>query len=155
MLCRRRVPSSLLLKTVSYLSAHTRTGLILRRSAINPKHCDTAFPSEPLGTHGEKGYFTLRFELSQISAEYVILPRTCMTCQNSSKDRILNMAMKVKRPPYSKVLELDAKLYVTLGLGESRLTSSARISNAIYRLHFDLGPHIRQCRLSIQRQKTY
>ncbi|KAF2829606.1 hypothetical protein CC86DRAFT_285630 [Ophiobolus disseminans] len=63
-----------------------------RPSAINPEHCDTIFPSEPRGTHGAKGYFTLRFELSQISAE------------------ILNMAMKVQRSPYSKVLELDAKL---------------------------------------------
>lgn len=47
--------------------------LIKNRSAVNPEHCDTAFPSEPQGAHGEKGYFTLRFELSQISSEYVIL----------------------------------------------------------------------------------
>ncbi|KAJ4987063.1 transcriptional regulatory protein C1F7.11c 2 [Stagonosporopsis vannaccii] len=63
-----------------------------RPSAVNPEHCDTAFPSEPQGANGEKGYFTLRFELSQISAE------------------ILNTAMKVQRPSYSTILELDAKL---------------------------------------------
>ncbi|KAJ8113234.1 hypothetical protein OPT61_g4591 [Boeremia exigua] len=63
-----------------------------RPSAVNPEHCDTAFPLEPQGAHGEKGYYTLRFELSQISSE------------------ILNMAMRVQKPPYSTILELDAKL---------------------------------------------
>lgn len=43
--------------------------LNLDRSAINPDHCDTAFPSEPTGPNGEKNYSILRFELSQLSSE--------------------------------------------------------------------------------------
>lgn len=39
------------------------------RSAINPDHCDTAFPSEPPRPNGEKSYSILRFELSQLSSE--------------------------------------------------------------------------------------
>lgn len=39
------------------------------RSAINPDHCDTAFPSEPTRPDGEKSYSILRFELSQLSSE--------------------------------------------------------------------------------------
>lgn len=39
------------------------------RSAMNPEHYDTAFPSEPLGPNGEKSYYILRFELSQLSSE--------------------------------------------------------------------------------------
>jgi hypothetical protein len=42
------------------------------RCAMNPEHCDTAFPSEPLNLRGEKSYFRLRFELSELSAECVI-----------------------------------------------------------------------------------
>ncbi|KAI8666838.1 Fungal-trans domain-containing protein [Fusarium keratoplasticum] len=63
-----------------------------RPSAINPEHCDTAFPSEPVRPNGEKSYSILRFELSQISSE------------------ILNMAMKVRRPAYSEVTDLDLRL---------------------------------------------
>lgn len=63
-----------------------------RPSAINPEHCDTAYPSDPLNLRGEKSYFTLRFELSQLSAE------------------ILNMAMKIRKPAYSDVIDLDRKL---------------------------------------------
>ncbi|KAK2600059.1 hypothetical protein QQS21_005223 [Conoideocrella luteorostrata] len=63
-----------------------------RPSAINPEHCDTAFPAEPPEPNGEKGYSILRFELSQISSE------------------ILNMAMKVRKPGYSAVTDLDLKL---------------------------------------------
>lgn len=63
-----------------------------RPSAVNPEHCDTAFPSEPLNLHGDKSYFILRFELSQISSE------------------ILTMAMRIRKPPYSEVTELDLKL---------------------------------------------
>ncbi|RSL70431.1 hypothetical protein CEP53_001841 [Fusarium sp. AF-6] len=65
-----------------------------RPSAINPEHCDTAFPSEPVRPNGEKSYSILRFELSQLSSE------------------ILNMAMKVRRPAYSEVTDLDLRLYV-------------------------------------------
>lgn len=43
--------------------------LKLGRSAINPEHCDTAFPSEPLKPNGEKSYSIVRFELSQLSSE--------------------------------------------------------------------------------------
>lgn len=64
-----------------------------RPCVINPEHCDTAFPSEPPSLNGEKSYFTLRFELSQLSSE------------------ILAMAMKVRKPPYTEVTELDLKLY--------------------------------------------
>ncbi|RSL96732.1 hypothetical protein CDV31_013336 [Fusarium ambrosium] len=63
-----------------------------RPSAINPEHCDTAFPSEPVRPNGEKSYSILRFELSQLSSE------------------ILNMAMKVRRPAYSEVTDLDLRL---------------------------------------------
>ena len=63
-----------------------------RPSAINPEHCDTAYPTDPLNLKGEKSYFTLRFELSQLSSE------------------ILNMAMKIHKPAYSDVLDLDRKL---------------------------------------------
>ncbi|KAH7411112.1 hypothetical protein BKA64DRAFT_692805 [Cadophora sp. MPI-SDFR-AT-0126] len=63
-----------------------------RPSAVNPEHCDTAFPSEPLNLHGDKSYFILRFELSQISSE------------------ILTMAMRVRKPPYSEVTDLDLRL---------------------------------------------
>lgn len=48
-----------------------RAKLNTNRCAINPEHCDTAFPSEPHNLSGEKSYYTLRFELSQISSEYV------------------------------------------------------------------------------------
>ncbi|KAK9234666.1 hypothetical protein V1525DRAFT_391222 [Lipomyces kononenkoae] len=63
-----------------------------RPCAINPEHCDTAFPMEPLNRNGEKSYSILRYELSQLSAE------------------ILNMAMKVQKPEYSDVIDLDLKL---------------------------------------------
>ncbi|KAJ3549622.1 hypothetical protein NM208_g411 [Fusarium decemcellulare] len=63
-----------------------------RPSAINPEHCDTAFPSEPVRPNGEKSYSILRFELSQLSSE------------------ILNMAMKVRRPAYSEVTDLGLRL---------------------------------------------
>ncbi|KAL4970486.1 fungal specific transcription factor domain-containing protein [Aspergillus stella-maris] len=63
-----------------------------RPSAINPEHCDVAFPSEPANSTGEKSYSILRFELSQLSSE------------------ILNMAMKVRKPPYSHVIDLDLRL---------------------------------------------
>ncbi|KAJ9144638.1 Transcription factor [Pleurostoma richardsiae] len=63
-----------------------------RPCAINPEHCDTAFPSEPLKPNGEKNYSILRFELSQLSSE------------------ILNMAMKVRKPAYSDVIGLDVRL---------------------------------------------
>ncbi|KAH7082385.1 fungal-specific transcription factor domain-containing protein [Paraphoma chrysanthemicola] len=65
-----------------------------RPCAINPDHCDTQFPSEPLNMRGEKGYTTLRLELSQLSAE------------------ILNMAMSVRKPAYSEVVKLDSKLCI-------------------------------------------
>lgn len=39
--------------------------------AMNPEHCDVAFPSEPLNVNGEKSYSILRFELSQLSSECV------------------------------------------------------------------------------------
>ncbi|KAK4937550.1 hypothetical protein LTR10_021842 [Elasticomyces elasticus] len=63
-----------------------------RPCAINPEHCDTAFPSDLDNLNGEKSYFTLRFELSQLSSE------------------ILAMAMKVRKAPYSEVTKLDLKL---------------------------------------------
>ncbi|CAI6088301.1 unnamed protein product [Clonostachys chloroleuca] len=63
-----------------------------RPSAINPEHCDTAFPSGQSHPNGEKSYSILRFELSQLSAE------------------ILNMAMKVRKPAYSEVTELGLRL---------------------------------------------
>ncbi|KIL92314.1 hypothetical protein FAVG1_04723 [Fusarium avenaceum] len=63
-----------------------------RPSAINPEHCDTAFPSEPPKPNGEKSYSILRFELSQLSSQ------------------ILNMAMKVRKPAYSEVTNLGLRL---------------------------------------------
>ncbi|KAL1865142.1 hypothetical protein VTK73DRAFT_5467 [Phialemonium thermophilum] len=63
-----------------------------RPCAINPEHCDTSFPAEPLNLKGEKSYSRLRFELSLLSSE------------------ILNIAMKVRKPEYSAVLELDRRL---------------------------------------------
>ncbi|KAL5330096.1 hypothetical protein ACEPPN_003620 [Leptodophora sp. 'Broadleaf-Isolate-01'] len=66
--------------------------LILDRCAVNPEHCDTAFPSDLDNLNGDKSYFTLRFELSQISAE------------------ILTLAMRVRKPPYSEVTDLDLRL---------------------------------------------
>ncbi|KAA8642659.1 Zn(II)2Cys6 transcription factor [Aspergillus tanneri] len=63
-----------------------------RPCAINPEHCDVAFPSEPLISSGEKSYSIIRFELSQLSSE------------------ILNMAMKVRKPRYSDVIDLDVRL---------------------------------------------
>jgi hypothetical protein len=42
------------------------------RCAINPEHCDTAFPSELQNLSGDKSYFILRFELSQLSSEFVM-----------------------------------------------------------------------------------
>nr|XP_018263450.1 uncharacterized protein I303_03319 [Kwoniella dejecticola CBS 10117]OBR85608.1 hypothetical protein I303_03319 [Kwoniella dejecticola CBS 10117] len=63
-----------------------------RPCTMNPEHCDTAFPTIPLSSTGEKGYTILRFELSQLSGE------------------ILNLAMKVRRPPYSTVLDLHRRL---------------------------------------------
>lgn len=63
-----------------------------RPCAINPEHCDTAFPSEPLNLNGEKSYSILRFELSQLSSQ------------------ILNMTMKVQKPAYSDVTDLDLRL---------------------------------------------
>ncbi|VUC36500.1 unnamed protein product [Clonostachys rosea] len=63
-----------------------------RPAAINPEHCDTAFPSGQSHPDGEKSYSILRFELSQLSAE------------------ILNMAMKVRKPAYSEVTELGLRL---------------------------------------------
>lgn len=48
------------------------TALTLCRCAINPEHCDTAFPSQPLSLNGGKSYSILRFELSQLSSEYVL-----------------------------------------------------------------------------------
>lgn len=41
------------------------------RCTINPDHCDTEFPTEPLNANGEKSYYILRFELSQLSSKYV------------------------------------------------------------------------------------
>ncbi|RDH28069.1 hypothetical protein BDQ94DRAFT_163103 [Aspergillus welwitschiae] len=55
-------------------------------------HCDVEFPAEPLHASREKSYSRLRFELSQLSSE------------------ILNMAMKVRKPPYSAVTDLDVRL---------------------------------------------
>ncbi|RAK77690.1 uncharacterized protein BO72DRAFT_477267 [Aspergillus fijiensis CBS 313.89] len=63
-----------------------------RPCAMNPEHCDVAFPSEPENATGEKSYSILRFELSQLSSE------------------ILHMAMKVHKPPYSAVTDLDIRL---------------------------------------------
>ncbi|EPE06816.1 hypothetical protein F503_03243 [Ophiostoma piceae UAMH 11346] len=63
-----------------------------RPCVINPDHYDTAFPTETAPVPGEKGYYQLRFELSQLSGE------------------ILNMAMKARRPLYSEVTALDQKL---------------------------------------------
>ncbi|CVL07393.1 uncharacterized protein FMAN_14333 [Fusarium mangiferae] len=63
-----------------------------RPSAINPEHCDTAFPSEPPRPNGEKSYSIIRFELSQLSSQ------------------ILNMAMKVRKPAYSDVTDLGFRL---------------------------------------------
>ncbi|KFZ02024.1 hypothetical protein V500_00474 [Pseudogymnoascus sp. VKM F-4518 (FW-2643)] len=63
-----------------------------RPCAINPEHCDTLFPTEAPTANGEKSYSILRFELSQISSE------------------ILNMAMRVRKPAFSSVVELDVKL---------------------------------------------
>ncbi|PYI29943.1 hypothetical protein BP00DRAFT_437272 [Aspergillus indologenus CBS 114.80] len=63
-----------------------------RPCAMNPEHCDVAFPSEPESATGEKSYSILRFELSQLSSE------------------ILHMAMKVHKPPYSAVTDLDIRL---------------------------------------------
>ncbi|OCF40873.1 hypothetical protein I317_05323 [Kwoniella heveanensis CBS 569] len=63
-----------------------------RPCILNPEHCDTAYPFMPVSTNGEKCYSALRFELSQLSGE------------------ILNMAMKVERPPYSTVTDLYQRL---------------------------------------------
>ena len=63
-----------------------------RPCTLNPEHCDTEFPSEPLLAMGEKGYTIHRFELSQLSSE------------------ILNMAMKVRKPTYASVTDLDTRL---------------------------------------------
>ncbi|KAK5094261.1 hypothetical protein LTS08_008681 [Lithohypha guttulata] len=63
-----------------------------RPAAINPEHCDTAYPSEQLNLEGEKSYFRLRFELSQLSSE------------------ILSLSMKIRRPSYADVVALDRKL---------------------------------------------
>ncbi|RAK88204.1 hypothetical protein BO79DRAFT_237884 [Aspergillus costaricaensis CBS 115574] len=63
-----------------------------RPCAINPEHCDVEFPAEPLHVSQEKSYSRLRFELSQLSSE------------------ILHMAMKVRKPPYSAVTDLDIRL---------------------------------------------
>ncbi|KAH8587807.1 hypothetical protein B0O99DRAFT_526197, partial [Bisporella sp. PMI_857] len=63
-----------------------------RPCAINPEHCDTLFPTDASIVSGEKSYFILRFELSQISSE------------------ILNMALKVRKPAFSSVVELDLRL---------------------------------------------
>ncbi|KAK5077349.1 hypothetical protein LTR51_003038 [Lithohypha guttulata] len=63
-----------------------------RPAAINPEHCDTAYPSEQLNLEGEKSYFRLRFELSQLSSE------------------ILSLSMKIRRPSYADVVDLDRKL---------------------------------------------
>lgn len=71
------------------------------------------------------------------------------------KHRILNMAMKVQRPSYSSILELDAKLWVTGRFERWKLKVVARPLNAIYRSLFDLEPHTHRCRHSIQRWKTY
>ncbi len=49
----------------------SRTELRLYSCAINPEHCDTAFPSELHNLNGQKSYSILRFELSQISSECV------------------------------------------------------------------------------------
>lgn len=52
-----------------------RTELSSGSCAINPEHCDTAFPSEPLNLNGEKSYSILRFELSQLSSQCALLIR--------------------------------------------------------------------------------
>ncbi|KAF2153605.1 hypothetical protein K461DRAFT_278410 [Myriangium duriaei CBS 260.36] len=65
-----------------------------RPCAINPDYCDTAFPSSMLEAEGGKSYYILRFELSQISAE------------------ILDMTMKIRKPGYSTVTELDSRLSI-------------------------------------------
>ena len=83
------------------------------RSSINPEHCDTAFPSEPLRLNGEKSYSILRFELSQLSSESVASVLKIYQVIGLFVFRILNMAMKVRKPAYSDVTELDVRLYVT------------------------------------------
>jgi hypothetical protein len=40
---------------------------------MNPEHGDPAFPSEPLRLNGEKSYSIIRFELSQLSSEFVFV----------------------------------------------------------------------------------
>ncbi|KAI9147388.1 hypothetical protein HJFPF1_12408 [Paramyrothecium foliicola] len=83
-----------------------------KRCMINPEHCDTAFPTEPLSPDGGKSYYRLRFELSQLSYECASPPESgggfnfwlIRYC------RILNMAMKVRKPAYADVTELDQRL---------------------------------------------
>ncbi|KAJ0104372.1 hypothetical protein J7T55_011156 [Diaporthe amygdali] len=85
-----------------------------RPSAINPDHCDTAFPSEPLKPNGEKSYSIVRFELSLISSD------------------ILNMAMKVRKPAYSDITDLDLKLALSHAVSVPSTRSGHRsISRAI------------------------
>ncbi|KAK9426949.1 hypothetical protein V1505DRAFT_359284 [Lipomyces doorenjongii] len=69
----RHIPGTLFLKAVRFIQTLPVIELILDRCAINPEHCDTAFPIESLNLNGEKSYSILRFELSQLSSEFVII----------------------------------------------------------------------------------
>ncbi len=71
---------------------------------MNPDHSDTQFPTVPLSPTGEKEYSILRYELSQISGQCVISE----VCRSDT--RVLEMTMKVKRPPYDTVMDLHYKL---------------------------------------------
>lgn len=110
-----------------------------RPSAINPEHCDTAYPTEPFNLTGEKGYFTLRFELSQLSSE------------------ILNMAMKIRKPSYSEVMDLDRKLSnfevnlpFSLRCRASLLSMPSRYSDAQAAIEASPEPSRRSMQLSFQ-----
>lgn len=95
--CTGMVPAGICRKTLSSIDAKYFGSVILRilskpiasqgrmvslliqiinlshdRCSMNPEYCDVAFPSEPLNLNGKKSYSILRFQLSQISSEWVI-----------------------------------------------------------------------------------
>ncbi|WWC98837.1 hypothetical protein V866_005730 [Kwoniella sp. B9012] len=107
-----------------------------RPCAINPEHCDTAFPTIPLDPSGEKGYTILRYELSQL---------------------ILNMAMKVERPPYSTVTDLHRRLCTfeqnlpfLLRCRAAMLATPSRFPDSITAIESSPEPSRRSMSLSFQ-----
>nr|XP_019051366.1 hypothetical protein I302_01815 [Kwoniella bestiolae CBS 10118]OCF30296.1 hypothetical protein I302_01815 [Kwoniella bestiolae CBS 10118] len=110
-----------------------------RPCTINPEHCDTAFPTIPLSPSGEKGYTILRYELSQLSGE------------------ILNMAMKVRRPPYSTVTDLHQRLCTfeqnlpfSLRCRAAMLATPSRFPDSITAIESSPEPSRRSMALSFQ-----